>query len=146
VARVLEDAFTHYVFIGPYAEWLSRDIVHIPEDEADPDGWGELLDGGALHWNISYASALPPRIMRRAHPTYQYCRMPREDRRGRPRDHMLLILNANQHPQLAVSWVGLDSKREIEWFARAFRKELDKLTRLFGHSPRMDWGLVYMWS
>lgn len=146
MTQVLRDAFSHYVFVGPYAEWLSHDIVHMPEDEADPGGWGELLDGGALHWNISYGSACPPQITRRGKSVYQYCCMPREHRRGQPRDHMLLILNANQQPPLAVSWAGANSEREVAWFGRAFRKELGKLTRLFSRPPAMGWGLVYMWS
>jgi hypothetical protein len=118
----------------------------MPPDEADPHGWVELIDGGALHWNISYASADPPQIKRGRKSFYQYCCGPRAKRRGQPRNPMLLVLNANQQPPLAVSWAGIDSQREVEWFSRTFRKELAKLARLFGQPPRMDWGLVYMWS
>jgi hypothetical protein len=142
----VRDAFTHYVFVGPYAEWLSPSIVHMPEDEADPDGWGELLDGGALHWNIGYATADPPQVKRGRKLLYQYCCGPRAKRRGQPRDHMLLVLNANHQPHLGVSWAGVDSKQEIEWFTQAFRKELGRLTQLFGQPPTLGWGLIYMWS
>jgi hypothetical protein len=142
----MRDAFTHYVFVGPYAEWQSPVIVHMPEDEADPEGWSELLDGGALHWNISYDSAVPPQVTLRGKQVYQYCCMPRADRRGRPRDHILLVLNANHQPHLAVNWAGVDSEREVAWFSRAFSKELSKLAQLFGRPPKMSWGLVYMWS
>jgi hypothetical protein len=142
----VRDAFTHYVFVGPFAEWLSPSIVHMPKDEADPDGWGELLDGGALHWNISYDTADPPQVKRGRKQLYQYCCGPRAKRRGQPRDHMLLVLNADQQPHLTVDWAGVDSRREVEWFVRAYRRELDKLARLFGRPPAMGWGLVYMWS
>ncbi len=145
-AFTLRDAFTHYVFVGPFAEWLSPAIVHMPADEADPDGWGELIDGGALHWNVRYDTADPRQIKRGRKLLYQYCCGPRVKRRGQPRDHMLLVLNANQQSDLAVSWAGVDSAREVEWFSRAFRKELAKLARLFGKPPRLDWGLVYMSS
>jgi hypothetical protein len=59
---------------------------------------------------------------------------------------MLLVLNANHQSHLAVSWAGVDSKQEIEWFTQAFRKELGRLSQLFGQLPTLGWGLIYMWS
>ncbi len=140
------DAWTHYVFVGPYAEWFSADVRHMPEDEADPDGWSELIDSGALHWNISYASAYPPQVKRGRRLVYQYCCMPREKRAKQPRKDMLLILNADQQQPHAVDWAGVDARREIEWFSRTFAKELGKLATLFGQPPTTHWGLVYMRS
>ena len=140
------DAWTHYVWVGPFAEWLSADVVHMPQDEADPHGWGELIDGGMLHWNISYATAYPPHIKRGRKQFYQYCCIPRAKRTKQPRDPMLLILNADQQEPLALDWAATDPQHEIEWFARAFANELTKLTTLFGKPPAMHWGLVYMRS
>jgi hypothetical protein len=140
------DAWTHYIFIGPYAEWLSTDVRHLPENEAAPEGWGELIDGGSLHWNISYATAYPPQVDRGGKSVYQYCCMPREKRDRHPRDPMLLILNADQQPPVAADWVGANPAQEVEWFSRVFAPELARLTELFGDPPALRWGLVYMRS
>src|SRR4051794_8142021 len=104
----------------------------MPQAEADPDGWGDLIDRETLHWNISYDTASPPQVKQGRRLVYQYCCGPRARRRGQPCDPMLLILNADQQPHLAVSWAGVDSQREIAGFFRAFRQELAKLARLFG--------------
>jgi hypothetical protein len=140
------DAWTHYVLVGPYAEWLSAHIRHLPDEEADPEGWSELIDGGALHWNISYATAYPPQVKRGRELAYQYCCMPRARRAKQPRESMLLVLNADQQQPLTAAWDRADPGREVEWFSRAFAKELARLTELFGEPPALHWGLVYMRS
>jgi hypothetical protein len=138
-------AWTHYLFVGPYAEWLTAEAKHFLTEGADP-AWGDLVDGGALHWNISYATAFPPLIKRGRRQLYQYCCMPRRKRPGQPRQRMLFLFEDRKEPEYVADWTGVNSRQEIRWFRQAFAGELGKLTELFGEPPTLHWGLVYMQS
>ncbi len=121
------------VYIGPYAEWL------VPPDEPGPKldtlAAGQPLKGWGLAraWGRSF-----PLEVEIEEIVYQrHCFVADDERPGQPTRRMYLA-EAGAIEDLR----GIDSQAEIEWFAQAFRKELQALEKYYKRPPRMGWGVV----
>jgi hypothetical protein len=116
-----------YYYVGPYAEWL----VLPTQEPQDPS----TLTGDALFYNPYDGFIVEIDGVQH----YRRCFFPsHEDRPRRP----LRTLYVDGPWIGAEDWAQVVPEKEIAWFAKAYRKELQGLGRFYRKQPTLRWGLI----
>jgi hypothetical protein len=124
------------LFIGPFAEWL------VPEGKAKGlpprDEDGELLFSEKLAWDSALGEF--ETVVRHKKRYRRFCCMPRD---LKPESHGREVLFGGQPAYPGnQDLLDVDRQGEIDWFAKAFARELKVLAEKFGGEPTFHWGLV----
>lgn len=121
------------LYVGPYARWLV-------EGRVDDEALRDLLGGidHALATNAWGLAGQPPEVRLNGTPYRCYCFMPDADRPGQPGRE--LWFGGALHR--VEDWTDLGWKREVDWFAHAFARELGRLAEFFGSPASLRWGMV----
>jgi hypothetical protein len=129
----------HGVWVGPYAEWLVR--PEEPEPNEDELATGKISStwGLTIAWGVSE----PPEIKVAGVVCRRFCFVPKTTGRGRPRPKRQMNFSHEGDEGCGIEDLrGVDAQAEIEWFVRAFSKELKAVEKFYGRPPRFGWGVV----
>jgi hypothetical protein len=129
----------HGVWVGPYAEWLVR--PEEPDPEEDKIATGKLSSTWGL--SVAYGVSDPPETEVAGVVYRRFCFVPSTTDRGqgRPKRHMNFSGEGDDGCGIE-DLRGVDAQAEIEWFMRAFSKELKAVEKFYDRPPRFGWGVV----
>jgi hypothetical protein len=131
-----------YVFVGPYIECLSSSMIWLEENDPLDKEWAKLLDDHKrMDWAMPGGNPQTLKVGKKE--LWQYCGVPLQRRRAArwPMFFRLSIFDDGE----SFDWVDVEPKAEIEWFTKAYAKELELLGKIFPTPPVVKWGLLY-WS
>lgn len=114
------------VYVGPFAEWV------VSPDRAAGDTT-YTLTGGALSCtpDEGFESEVEgPLQIRR-------CLIPDEDRPEQSQRKMFFT-----DACIVEDLASASPRDELDWFSRAFKKELEAMAKYYGKPPTIQWGLV----
>jgi hypothetical protein len=117
------------LYVGPYAEWL----VQAGEDDYD---LLEELVHPALRSNTGQDGI--PEVRVKGVYYRRHCFIPRVKRLKKPQRCM----DFDETVVAVEDWNEVDRQAEIDWFAKAFEKELNALASHYGREPHLRWGMV----
>jgi hypothetical protein len=135
--RVCREHPHHYLFLGPYAEWLVPERKHRPGFRETP--LAETLLGGWVLYLQHFLGDIP-QVKRGRTLYYRYTFMPQQERPNQPKRRM--CFSPDDYWPEAEDLTEIDRQAEMNWFAKEFGEELRTLATHFGGPPAIRWGLV----
>jgi hypothetical protein len=129
-----------YIFVGPYIECLSPGVIRLEEDDPLDKEWAKLLDDRKrLRWALPGGNPREVKVGKKR--MSQYCSVPLQSRRASrwPMTFGASSMDDGEN----FDWGDVNPQAEIEWFMRAYAKELELLGKIFPTPPVVKWGLLY---
>ena len=132
--------------VGPYARWCFP-VEPDPFAEGGPAyflGENTELWDAPLCWNLrsNFTLEVETDGVRKVH----LCCAPRQPPLGRPSQRLFMHwgINTGYYTPIGLDLdlLAVDRQKEMEWFHKEFRVELDGWVTRFGISPTFHWGVL----